>query len=575
MYTRFKYRATLFGIVLLTILMNPFMHPQSVGAQTSTHAWAQVSGIPSNVTLEDVFFANSTTAWAVGWEQTTSGQKLGVVYRFSWQNDRWEVGYDASTDTPLQSISVIALENIWVVGEAGRIMHKDTQGWQNVEQFQSQVNFTTIQMFGNGEEGWVGGFRPGARGYDPFPIMLHYHDGRWDQDTSVGVLEVIRDLHFAPGSGWAVGNQRIWHYQDSQWSEETPPEPCSDGTSCTFSLTEARALSADEAWAVGTRQGFCAICRPSIYAMHRTNGTWHVALPETPIANMPPQVSQPATSSLAGIYFTDEQNGLVVGDISGEGTSASNPQPIIMRYRAGTWAYEQLPAASGSLHAVSMTEGDRAIAVGTNGLVLSYGYAQPQQSASGAHLTAPIADPRDPNVTYFAQVGHTLRGRFRDYWQRNGRLEQFGYPLTEEFAEGGSTVQYFERARFEAHPENQLPYDVLLGLLGHTITEDRQWEQPFQPVDDANGPRRYFPETRHHMALEFEPYWEGHGGLPIYGYPISEPFMEVNAADGKSYLVQYFERNRFEYHPELPGPYTVSLGLLGREVLQGRGWLPK
>jgi hypothetical protein len=30
-------------------------------------------------------------------------------------------------------------------------------------------------------------------------------------------------------------------------------------------------------------------------------------------------------------------------------------------------------------------------------------------------------------------------------------------------------VQYFERARFEYHPENQPPYDVLLGLLGRQL----------------------------------------------------------------------------------------------------------
>ena len=28
------------------------------------------------------------------------------------------------------------------------------------------------------------------------------------------------------------------------------------------------------------------------------------------------------------------------------------------------------------------------------------------------------------------------------------------------------TMQYFERAVFEMHPENQAPYDVLLSLLG-------------------------------------------------------------------------------------------------------------
>jgi hypothetical protein len=36
-------------------------------------------------------------------------------------------------------------------------------------------------------------------------------------------------------------------------------------------------------------------------------------------------------------------------------------------------------------------------------------------------------------------------------------------------------------------------------------------------------------------------------------------------ADGKQYQVQWFERARFELHPENPAPYTVLLGLLGSE----------
>ncbi len=31
------------------------------------------------------------------------------------------------------------------------------------------------------------------------------------------------------------------------------------------------------------------------------------------------------------------------------------------------------------------------------------------------------------------------------------------------------TVPYFERARFELRPENQAPYDVLLGQFGRRI----------------------------------------------------------------------------------------------------------
>jgi hypothetical protein len=43
--------------------------------------------------------------------------------------------------------------------------------------------------------------------------------------------------------------------------------------------------------------------------------------------------------------------------------------------------------------------------------------------------------------------------------------------------------------------------------------------------------------------------------------------MEKNPIDGKEYKVQYFERNRFELHPEKQGtPYEVQLGLLGTQL---------
>jgi hypothetical protein len=38
--------------------------------------------------------------------------------------------------------------------------------------------------------------------------------------------------------------------------------------------------------------------------------------------------------------------------------------------------------------------------------------------------------------------------------------------------------------------------------------------------------------------------------------------------------IQYFERARFEYHPENTGtPYDVLLGLLGSDTIRARGWI--
>jgi hypothetical protein len=78
----------------------------------------------------------------------------------------------------------------------------------------------------------------------------------------------------------------------------------------------------------------------------------------------------------------------------------------------------------------------------------------------------------EPGAQRFAQTGKTVGGRFLEYWKNNGGLTQFGYPLSEEFLENSPlddkayTVQYFERAVFELHPQNQPPLDVMLSQVG-------------------------------------------------------------------------------------------------------------
>lgn len=75
------------------------------------------------------------------------------------------------------------------------------------------------------------------------------------------------------------------------------------------------------------------------------------------------------------------------------------------------------------------------------------------------------------NCTYYEPTGHWLCYGFREYWRTHGGLEIFGYPISEEFREGGYVVQYFERARFEWHPENRPPWDILGGHLGRVMME--------------------------------------------------------------------------------------------------------
>jgi mono/diheme cytochrome c family protein len=67
----------------------------------------------------------------------------------------------------------------------------------------------------------------------------------------------------------------------------------------------------------------------------------------------------------------------------------------------------------------------------------------------------PVAEVANTDtLTFFPQTGHTVTGGFKAFWEANGGLAIFGYPITEEYAgytEDGApaTMQDFERARFE------------------------------------------------------------------------------------------------------------------------------
>lgn len=99
--------------------------------------------------------------------------------------------------------------------------------------------------------------------------------------------------------------------------------------------------------------------------------------------------------------------------------------------------------------------------------------------------------------------------------------------------------------------------------------DDPTASQPPPTTSDPN--RTYYPETGHYVTRVFQNYWLKYGGLAQFGLPLTEEFREKNPADGKTYTVQYFERNRFEYHPEFAGTfYEVELGLLGRQVTGNR-----
>jgi plastocyanin len=169
----------------------------------------------------------------------------------------------------------------------------------------------------------------------------------------------------------------------------------------------------------------------------------------------------------------------------------------------------------------------------------------------------------------FPETGKTVEGRFLAYWDEHGGLAQQGFPISSEMQERSDTdgktytVQYFERAVFELHPENRPPNDVLLSLLGNFLYKQKYANgAPNQQPNNSAG-SVLFRETGKRLGGVFLDYWQSHGALPQQGFPISDEFMERSDLDGKTYRVQYFERAVFELHPENQPPYNVLLSQLG------------
>ncbi|HSH78322.1 MAG TPA: hypothetical protein VLA19_07295, partial [Herpetosiphonaceae bacterium] len=181
----------------------------------------------------------------------------------------------------------------------------------------------------------------------------------------------------------------------------------------------------------------------------------------------------------------------------------------------------------------------------------------------------------------FPETGYSVSGEFLKYWRANGALPVFGYPIDSERQVDGQVAQWFERNRFELHAENNAPYNVLLGRLGAEALERQGVDWQSLPKADASAPH-YFKETGQAIAPQFWNYYRSHGlefgdrgvsareALALFGYPISPARMETNA-EGHTVLTQWFERARFEYHPNNAAQYKVLLGRLGAQVRNERG----
>ncbi|MBA3945830.1 MAG: cellulase family glycosylhydrolase [Herpetosiphonaceae bacterium] len=191
--------------------------------------------------------------------------------------------------------------------------------------------------------------------------------------------------------------------------------------------------------------------------------------------------------------------------------------------------------------------------------------------------THPVAAAPTPLCFNVSAIVNCVDPQFRPYWEANGGLPVFGYPLTpaqpQQTADGLWMTQHFERNRLELHPDAPEPFKVEIGRLGADALQQvgRDWHQA-ATGSPQNG-CRYFAETKHTVCEPFLSYWRTHGldlgdagvsdreALALWGLPLTEARRERNSS-GDEVVTQWFERARFEDH----GAAGVLLGRLGAEV---------
>ena len=157
----------------------------------------------------------------------------------------------------------------------------------------------------------------------------------------------------------------------------------------------------------------------------------------------------------------------------------------------------------------------------------------------------------------FPETGQCVYGEFfRTYTSIPNPEQIFGYPISRQFQPQNSDriVQYFEKARFEFIPGNPPELSVQITPLGKYMYEPG----PVLPIPKNFPTCRLFSETGYQVCYEFLEFFERNGGALVFGYPISNFEIHENR------IVQYFQRTRFEWHPDQSPGEIVMLTDLGR-----------
>jgi hypothetical protein len=598
-------RRFLWPLALLTLLLAA---PWPAAGQTAPRWYADPALLTSARTIgpnggrlvPDTISDIALEDGANGWATAGSG-----IYRL--ENNAWRRFSGASGTTFLNAISLASEDYQYIVGSETervppyasnvlilRYLNGDWRNGSFVDRGDGQNGLYPGALYdivahADGSAVAVGE-QPSNLTDSPRPLVLRREGANWHDVTPpewrYGGLRSL--AMFSPLQGWAAGQlgrpggegpdelrPAIVRLKDGVWTEEALPQ-APTSVNQVSSIGNLQVVNADEAWAIETVTSYATpipSC-PFGYLLHYSHGAWSLIDPA--------QLGYRSITAL-GLIPGSNRGWASLGGCQAPG---QNSVPQRARFDSGAIPIDNTGAQlAPSVYALLDATHQWAA---SGGSFMVY---------SDAPLPTDRINAYPPGDLFFPETGHSISGEFKSYYQVHGlelgdrgitpreSLALFGFPVSEPYdeinPEDGQRyrVQYFERARFELHPENQAPYRVLLGRLGFTsLMGRRAGAEPIIPNPDPTPPPPgcpRFPETGYSTCAPFTGYWQRQGELPVFGFPIVSMREERSVTDGQAYLTQWFERERMEYHPENAGtPYDVLLGLLGSEELRARGYLP-
>ena len=154
---------------------------------------------------------------------------------------------------------------------------------------------------------------------------------------------------------------------------------------------------------------------------------------------------------------------------------------------------------------------------------------------------AKIPAANDPNCQYAPETGHSICYLFRDYFNQNGGIDRFGYPITEFTAEDGRLVQYFQRARMEWHPEKPEGQRVVLALLGQIYYKAAGLDPSLLPPPPAGESLGAITSLRPRASV-FKPVTVANGAQTAYVFVTDQLGRPIGGA-GVTLVVHYPDRD--------------------------------